>query len=193
MSPPSQMVCRMPRALAAGVVLPLPAEDQQTIAALLGPNVVGRALPSEPIQDASLYFPLVERTHLYQVTSGKNAGTQQTLHVAKGQRPTGNPAWRFELSPTLVSFLNAAEGGDLTMPAVTDSGEGVVVVTTPEDRVQELETRAAALSVPSRPVGTTGGGRLRFRVNETVVIDEAVADAEVIWQTALGARLEGSS
>ena len=53
------------RALAAGVVLPLPAEDQQTIAALLGPNVVGRALPSEPIQDASLYFPLVERTHLY--------------------------------------------------------------------------------------------------------------------------------
>jgi hypothetical protein len=118
-------------ALAAGVVLPLPAKDQQMISTLLGPNVVGQSLPSEPIADASVYFPLVERTHVYNVTSGKNAGKQQTLRVAKGQRPSGNPAWRFELSPTLVSFLHEAEGGDLAMPAVTDISEGVVVVTTP--------------------------------------------------------------
>ena len=120
-----------PAAAADGPVLPLPAEDQQTISQLLGPNVVGKALPSQPIGDAALYFPLVERTHTFQVTSGKNAGKSQTLRVAKGQRPGGNPAWRFELSPTLVGFLSEIGGGDLMMPAVSDSGEGVIVVTTP--------------------------------------------------------------
>jgi hypothetical protein len=125
------VVFALARPAVAAEVLPLPAEDQQMISTLLGPNVVGKALPSEPIADASVYFPLVERTHVYNVTSGKNAGKQQTLRVAKGQRPNGNPAWRFELSPTLVSFLNQAASGDLTMPAVTDHGEGVVVVATP--------------------------------------------------------------
>jgi hypothetical protein len=119
-----------PAASAAGPVLPLPAEDAKMISTLLGPNVVGQALPSEPIADSSVYFPLVEKTSTYHVTSGDNAGKQQTLRVSKGQRPGGNAAWRFELSPTLAGFLNDAQSG-LLMPAVSDTSEGVVVVTTP--------------------------------------------------------------
>jgi hypothetical protein len=34
-------------------VLPFPAKDQQEIATLLGPGIVGKALPSQPIADAS--------------------------------------------------------------------------------------------------------------------------------------------
>jgi len=34
-------------ARAQGVVLPLPAQDQQNITALLGPGIVGAALPSQ--------------------------------------------------------------------------------------------------------------------------------------------------
>lgn len=123
------VVCLAPPASATGPVLPLPAEDAQEIASLLGQGVVGRALPSEPI-DASVYFPLVERSSAYQVTGGKNAGKTQTLRTMRGQRPGGNEAWRFELSPSLAAFINQA-GADLTMPAVSDSGEGVIVVTTP--------------------------------------------------------------
>ena len=123
------VVCLAPPASAAGPMLPLPAEDAQEIASLLGQGVVGRALPSEPI-DASVYFPLVERSSAYQVTGGKNAGKTQTLRTMRGQRPGGNEAWRFELSPSLAAFINQA-GADLTMPAVSDSGEGVIVVTTP--------------------------------------------------------------
>ena len=116
---------------ADGPVLPLPAEDAQVIAAQLGAGVVGAALPSSPIADPSVYFPLQERTLSYQVTGGPNAGKTQQLAVAKGQRPNGNPAWRFGLSPTLAGFIRQAEGGDLMMPAVSDTSEGVVVVTTP--------------------------------------------------------------
>src|SRR5258707_2903118 len=77
---------------AYGQVLPLPPADQQDIAAQLGPGVVGQALPSAPITDVSVYFPLHERTATYQVTSGKNSGNVQTLNVAPGRRPNGSTA-----------------------------------------------------------------------------------------------------
>ena len=118
-------------ALADDVVLQLPAPDQQTIDALLGPGVVGKALPSKPIQDASVYFPLSNRALTYKVTSGKNAGNTQALDVANVERPGGKKAWRVQLSPSLAGFIRLTPAGDLTMPAVSDSGEGLVVFTVP--------------------------------------------------------------
>ena len=116
---------------ASAQVLPLPDRDRAKIDALLGAGVVGEALPSQPIADPSVYFPLQERTKDYLVTGGPKAGATQSLAVAKGQRPDGTPAWRLALSPSQAAFLRRTEGGDVLMPAVTDIGEGVVVVTTP--------------------------------------------------------------
>jgi len=118
-------------AWADGVVLPLPANDQKEIEAQLGAGVVGKALPSVPLDDVSSYFALEERELIFQVTGGKHAGAKQTLGVTKGKRPGGTPAWRFQLSPTLAAYLNQVPDGDLTMPSVADSGEGVIVITTP--------------------------------------------------------------
>lgn len=118
-------------ARAQGVVGPLPSQDQQRIVAHLGPNVVGAALPSQPIQDVTAYFPLQAKVMTYQVTSGPNNGNMQTLGVAPARRPSGQSAWRFQLSPTLAGFIHHTPGGDLMMPAVSDVGEGVVVITTP--------------------------------------------------------------
>ena len=118
-------------ARAQDVVLPLPPEDQQQIAALLGPGVVGNALPSKPIEDASAYFPFQDKALTYQVTSGSNAGNAQTLGLAKTRRPDGKSAWRFQLSPSLAGFIRQTPEGDLIMPAVSDAGEGVIVVATP--------------------------------------------------------------
>jgi hypothetical protein len=122
---------RSPVSAADGVVLPLPPDDQQQLTAMLGSGVVGQALSSAPIADVSVYFPLQERTFTYQVTAGKNAGQTQQLAVARATRPSGSPAWRFGLSPSLAGFLRQTASGDLLMPAVSDSGEGVIVVTTP--------------------------------------------------------------
>jgi len=118
-------------ARADGVVLPLSPEDQQTITAQLGPGIVGQALPSNPIQDPSVYVPLREKALTYHVTARKNAGNTQILHLAKHTRPNGTLAWQFQLSPSLAAFVRQTPGGDLMMPAVSDAGEGVVVVTTP--------------------------------------------------------------
>jgi hypothetical protein len=112
-------------------VLPLPPDDQQKINAQLGPGVVVKALPSKPVQETSLYFPLQDKALTYRVTTGPNAGNTQTLGLAKIRRPGGKLAWRFQFSPSLAGFIHQTSKGDLIMPAVTDTGEGVVVVTTP--------------------------------------------------------------
>jgi hypothetical protein len=137
---------------AAGPELPLPPADQQEITRLLGPGVVGQALPSQPIADASIYFPLEERASVFQVTSGSNKGKQQTLRTTKGKRPTGNPAWRFELGPSLASFINQDSEGSLTMPSVTDTDEGVIIFSKPAnpfvlEGMKPGETRTFSQSV----------------------------------------------
>ena len=117
-------------ARADDVVLPLPPADQQMITAKLG-SIVGKALPSKPIEDVSVYFPLQEKATNYRVTAGPNAGKTQTLGLAKTKRPGGKLAWRFQFSPSLAGFIHQTPQGDLTVPAVTDTSEGVVVITTP--------------------------------------------------------------
>ena len=116
---------------AQGRVLPISAADQQEIAAQLGPGVLGAALPSDPIDDASSFFPLREKTLVFQVTSGSNAGNTQNLSLKKARRPGGADAWRFMIAPTLAAFVSTTAGGDLMMPTVSDLDEGVFVVTTP--------------------------------------------------------------
>jgi hypothetical protein len=116
---------------AQGVVLPLPPEDQRNIITQLGAGVVGSALPSTPISDPSAYFPLRDRTQKFQVVGGPHAGNIQTLGLVKTRRPGGKKAWRFGLSPSLDGFMRETPGGDIVMGAVTDSGEGVVVITKP--------------------------------------------------------------
>jgi len=74
-----------PQASGQGPVLPLPATDQQELAKYLGAGVVGAALPSETIADATVYFPLADKTFNYQVTSGSNAGTSQNLGLKQSQ------------------------------------------------------------------------------------------------------------
>jgi hypothetical protein len=139
-------------ARAQGVVLPLPPEDQQMISNQLGAGVVGSAVPSNQIQDSSIYFPLQERSPTYQVISGRNAGNTQTLGLVKAHRPNGRVAWRFQMSPSLAAFIRQTPEGDLVMPSVTDPGEGVVVVTTPANPfvpkgMQPGETRAYSQQV----------------------------------------------
>ncbi len=119
------------QAMAQGPVLPLPASDQQQLAAHLGAGVVGAALPSERIADAQAYFPLQEKLMTFQVTSGKNAGTTQRLGLKKARRPGGAEAWRLHFTPSLAGFINPTATGDLIMVAVSDSDEGVIAVTTP--------------------------------------------------------------
>jgi hypothetical protein len=123
--------CRRSARADDGAVLPLPADDQQVINTHLGSGVVGQALPSAPITDPMMYFPLADRAGNYLVTSGPHTGNTQTLKVLQRQRPGGQLAWRAALSPSQAGFIRQTPAGDLIMPAVSDSDHDVLVVTTP--------------------------------------------------------------
>jgi len=141
--------------------LPLAPQDRQIIAAKLGSGVVGEPMPSAPITDVAAYFPLVERAATYQVTAGPHLGNSQTLGLSRVRRPNGESAWRFQFSPSLAGFIHRAPDGDLTMPAVGDLGEGVVVITMPanpfmlsgmkpgESRTYTQQVRVNALDDPA--------------------------------------------
>lgn len=116
---------------ADGPAIPLPAEDQKVIDAQLGPGVVGEALPSLPLEDPSIYFPLETRTASYLVTSGPNKGKTQTLQVTHRKRPGGQLSWRAALSPSQDGYIRQTGDGHLMMPAVSDSDHDVLVISDP--------------------------------------------------------------
>jgi hypothetical protein len=118
-------------ARAQGPVLPLSAADQQELTTYLGAGVVGAALPSEPLHDVGLYFPLQERTVTFLVTSGPKTGTTQSLGLKQARRPSGAQAWRWTFAPSLAAFINPVPSGDFVVAAVSDHDDGVVVVTNP--------------------------------------------------------------
>ena len=138
-------------AYAQGPVLALPSEDQEVITRQLGP-IVQSALPSEPIEDVSVYFPLRERSATYHVTGGRHIGSQQTLGVSQIALPDGKSTWRFEMSPSLSAFISESPDGDLMMPSLSDVKQGIVVVTSPANPfvlkgMQPGETRTYAQHV----------------------------------------------
>jgi hypothetical protein len=139
-------------AAADGPVLPLTPDERAIIDAMLGPGVVGEALPSVPIGDPTTLFPLKDRASQFRVTSGRNQGRMYVLRVGKHARPMGAEAWRFELSPSIAAYLHRGDDGALVMPAVSDSDHGVIVVSTPPNPflvqgMQPGESRAFTQSV----------------------------------------------
>jgi hypothetical protein len=117
-------------AAAADVPRPLPIDDQKTIAKQLGPEVVGAPVSSKPIDPAELFrFHNNRVTYLF--TSGKSEGKRQTEELSKIPRPGGKFVWRLQLAPSLVAFLRQMPDGDVVMPAVADTSQDALVVTTP--------------------------------------------------------------
>jgi phosphoribosylformylglycinamidine synthase len=65
-----------------------------------------------------------------------------------------------------------------------ESASRVVVSARPE-QADRLRALAASHGVPVQALGTTGGDRLTFKVDGTVVIDVATKEAETVWATAI--------
>jgi phosphoribosylformylglycinamidine synthase len=65
-----------------------------------------------------------------------------------------------------------------------------VVVSAREEGVAHVMALAQAAGVPAARIGTVGGDRVRISVAGRPVIDEAVADVERVWSTAIEECLE---
>jgi phosphoribosylformylglycinamidine synthase len=63
-----------------------------------------------------------------------------------------------------------------------------IVVSVAADETARVLERAAALRVPARLIGETGGNRLRISVAGRVAIDLAIGEAERAWSGAIDAH-----
>jgi phosphoribosylformylglycinamidine synthase subunit PurL len=94
-------------------------------------------------------------------------------------------------------FGTGGSGADVDVPSVdaahplvaeaTLFGESAsrIVVSLDGDQVDALLARAREAGVPARTIGTTGGDRIRLRIEGQVAIDVDVAEAELAWQMGL--------
>jgi phosphoribosylformylglycinamidine synthase len=67
-----------------------------------------------------------------------------------------------------------------------------VVVSVGRDRTAELEARAAKEGIAAAVIGRVGGDRVRVAIAGRRVIDEALADAERLWSTAIDRYFESA-
>jgi len=65
-----------------------------------------------------------------------------------------------------------------------ESASRVIVSTSPA-RAQDLVRMAAAVNVPAKLIGRTGGDRIRIVVEGRTLIDEPLGEAEQLWSTAI--------
>ena len=97
------------------------------------------------------------------------------------------------LSVDLPDHTNVAQPVRAASAIATLFGESasrVVVSVRPEDRAGLLQL-AADGGVPARVIGRTGGSRLTIQVAGRPAIECAVADAELIWSTAIERHFAG--
>jgi phosphoribosylformylglycinamidine synthase len=103
------------------------------------------------------------------------------------------------LAVALAECCFGADGGgaDVDIPAVQTThrhaveaalfGESAsrVIVSVRADRAGDVLARAKAAGVPARAIGTTGGRRIRVRLDGELSIDVDVREAEHAWQNGL--------
>jgi phosphoribosylformylglycinamidine synthase len=80
-------------------------------------------------------------------------------------------------------------GWDLAAALFAESASRAVVSVAPE-RLQSFLEHAAALGVPARRIGTTGGPRIHVLVNRKPAIDVALSETEAVWDGAIGRYFE---
>jgi phosphoribosylformylglycinamidine synthase len=80
--------------------------------------------------------------------------------------------------------IDALSGGDAAAALFSESASRAIVGAA-AGQTDALLARAAALGVPARVIGRSGGDRLRVRVGDTIAIDCTVAEAEQVWNDGL--------
>ena len=83
--------------------------------------------------------------------------------------------------------LPSVETVDIWRSAVTLFSESAsrVVVSAASQDLPALLARAAEFGVPAQHIGTTEPGRITVLINGRPAIDMPVAEAEVVWDSAL--------
>jgi hypothetical protein len=70
-------------------------EDRSVISQLLGEDVLGPALPADPVGETATLIPLAPSTRIFRLSSGPDAGTTETDILEASAQEGSDATWQY--------------------------------------------------------------------------------------------------
>jgi hypothetical protein len=101
-------------------------DDRAKAEEFLGKGVVGKALPGNPIADASKFFAFKPGSWTFKFASGDKQGQPNEQSFKIMDRDTSGATGRFQNGENLVDFLTRSDDGSISIviPTVKNSDSG---------------------------------------------------------------------
>jgi hypothetical protein len=109
----------------------LSADETAAVNNLLGPGVLGAALPANPIANPATLLPLSPGTWAFQFTGGPNQGSTQTDTLQANPQPGPGSQWQYTAGQSTIYVFGTAADGSIVSPSEQDLSQGVVTRYTP--------------------------------------------------------------
>jgi hypothetical protein len=117
----------------AAEAIELSQDDRATLEKFLGKGVVGKAVPGNPIADATKFFAFEDGAWNFQFTSGDHKGKTQEQSFKKLKRDDSGTAGRYQNGPNMTYFLHRAEDGSISIGSEQDADQGVITRFSPPE------------------------------------------------------------
>lgn len=100
--------------------------DRAKAEEFLGKGVVGKALPGNPIADASKFFAFKPGSWTFKFASGDKQGQPNEQSFKIMDRDTSGATGRFQNGENLVDFLTRSDDGSISIVSEQDADQGVI-------------------------------------------------------------------
>jgi hypothetical protein len=102
-------------------------EDRSVISQLLGEDVLGPALPADPVGEAATLIPLAPSTRIFRLSSGPDAGTTETDILEASAQEGSDATWQYAAGQRSVYQLRSTDDGNIVIPSERDLVLGAII------------------------------------------------------------------
>ena len=111
----------------SGKVIELADSDREFLDSLLGPGVVGKAVPAPVIENPLHFLPLRACDWNFRVASGKASGMTRPHSLRPLKREEAIPTWSLSPGSHHILYLRISEDGSISAVSEQDADQGMVI------------------------------------------------------------------
>jgi hypothetical protein len=95
-------------------------EDRSAIDRLLGEDVLGPALPADPVGEKTTLIPLAPSTRIFRLSSGPDAGTTEADILRASAQEGSDATWQYAAGRRSIYQLRSTGDGSIVIPSERD-------------------------------------------------------------------------
>lgn len=95
-------------------------EDRSAIDRLLGEDVLGPALPADPVGEKTTLIPLAPSTRIFRLSSGPDAGTTEADILRASAQEGSDATWQYAAGRRSIYHLRSTGDGSIVIPSERD-------------------------------------------------------------------------